>query len=161
MPKSATSTPSGSSRRTSCLTTSTPKPSSPKNTLPTPAIRMRLFTRVLQVQRHDLLGREEEPVSEDAFPAQVSARVVLQRDRDIDPVLVVLLYALDERDLPGERDVDDVSSGAWPEHDPAPLLEFDTFYDHALKRGPPLLLPEEVHSIPSSSGTPGWPRAGS
>ena len=37
---------------------------------------------------------------EDAITAQVPAWIVLQRDRDINPVLVILLYALDERDLP-------------------------------------------------------------
>src|SRR5919199_4617643 len=139
MPKSATSTPSGSSRPASLLTTSTPKPSSPKNTLPTPATRMRLgLTSVLHVQRYDLLGREEEPVPEDAaISPQVPARVVLQRNRQVGPVLVVLLYGLDIRGLPGERDVHDVSSGARPEQNPAPLLEFDTIHNQALKLGPP------------------------
>src|SRR5919199_3666766 len=105
MPKSATSTPSGSSRPASSLTTSTPKPSSPRNMLPIPATRTRLSTMsVLRVQRYNLFGGEEEPVPEDAtiFP-QIPARVVLQRNRQVDPILVILLYALDERDLPGER----------------------------------------------------------
>src|SRR5215204_2517540 len=126
MPKSTTSTPSGSSRPTSLRTTSTPKPSSPRNMLPTPATRMRLLTRELQVQWFDLLGGEEEPVTEDAITPQVSSRVVLQRHRDIDPVLVVLLYALDERGLPGAREVHDVPSGVGPEQYPAPFLELDT-----------------------------------
>src|SRR5919199_1889188 len=109
MPKSMTSTPSGNLRPASLRTTSTPKPSSPKNTLPTPATRTRLeLMRELQVQRFDLLGREEEPVAEDAFCAKVSPRVVLQRHRDVDSVLVGLLYVLDERGLPGECEVHDV-----------------------------------------------------
>src|SRR5918997_3253613 len=105
MPKSATSTPSGISRSASRRTTSTPKPSSPRNMLPTPATRVRLGLMSLQVQRFDLLGGEEEPVSENAVPAQISARIVLQRHRDIDPVLVVLLYVLDESDLPLESQI--------------------------------------------------------
>src|SRR5919199_4684018 len=161
MPKSTTSTPSGSSRPASRFATSTPKPSSPKNTLPTPATRMRLLTGVLQVQRNNLLGGEEEPVPEDAIPPEVSARVFLQRYRDIDPVLIVLLYILDERGLPGERDVHDVPAGAGPEQDLASLPKLDPLHDHALKRGPSLLLPEEVHPNPSASGTPGWSRAAS
>src|SRR3712207_3937978 len=167
MPKSITSTPSGNSRPASCLTTSTPKPSSPRNMLPTPAIRMRLglmreLRRELDVQRFDLLGGEEEPVTEDAVLSQVPPRVVLQRHRDVDPVLVVLLYALDERGLPGERQVHDISSGAGPEEDPAPLLELDSLHDHALKLRPVLVLSKEVlHPTPSASGTPGWPRSAS
>src|ERR687886_918680 len=152
MPKSTTSTPSGSSRPASRFTTSTPKPSSPKNTLPTPATRTRLLTGVLQVQRHNLLGGEEEPMPEDAIPPEILARVVLQRDRDVDPVFVVLLYALDERGLPGERDVYNVPSGAGPEQNLASLPELDPLHDHTLEGGPPLLLPEEVHySIPLST----------
>src|SRR5215208_3907561 len=148
MPKSATSTPSGSSRPASRFTTSTPKPSSPRNMLPRPAMRMRLgATSILRVQRHDLLGGEEEPVPEDAVSSQIPARVVLQRHRDVNPVLVVLLYGLDERGLPGERKVHDVTSGAGPEHDPASLLELNPVHDHALERGPPLLLPEKVHPL--------------
>src|SRR3712207_8900461 len=109
MPKSFTSTPSGSSRPASRLTTSTPKPSSPRNMLPMPAIRTRLrLTRYLRLQRYNLLGREEEAVPDNAILAQVPSRVILQRDRKVDPVLVILLYALDERDLPGEREVHDV-----------------------------------------------------
>src|SRR5215207_2305196 len=164
MPKSATSTSSGSSRPASLRTTSTPKPSSPRKTLPTPATRMRLGLMSalgIRVQRYDLLGGEEEPVPEDAVPAEVSARVVLQRYRDVDPVLVVLLYALDEGDLPGERDVHDIPSGARPEHDPAPLPDLDAAHAQALKRGPSLLLPEKVHPTPSASGTRGRLRAGS
>src|SRR5215217_4213736 len=162
MPKSATSTPSGSSRLASLRTTSTPKPSSPRNMLPTPATRTRLgLIHVLRIQRYDLLGGEEESVAEDAISPQVPARVVLQRDRNMDSILVVLLYALDKRDFPGEREVYDVPSGTGPEHDPAPLLELDALYEEALKLGPTLLLPEEVHSTPSASGIPGRPRAGS
>src|SRR5215207_3354216 len=165
MPKSTTSTPSGSSRPASLRTTSTPKPSSPRNMLPTPAMRMRLLMRELrrelQFQWFDLLGGEEEPVTEDAITPQVPSRVVLQRHRNMDPVLVVLLQALDERGLPGEREVHDVPSRVGPQQNPAPLLELDTLHDHTLKRGPSLLLPEEVHLTPSASGTPGWPRAGS
>src|SRR3712207_4697470 len=101
MPKSTTSTPSGSSRPVSLRTTSTPKPSSPRNMLPMPATRMRLLIRELrgelQAQRFDLLGVEEEPVPEYAILSQVPTRVVLKGYRDIDPVLVVLLYGLDER----------------------------------------------------------------
>src|SRR5919112_2610982 len=163
MPKSTTSTPSGSPRPASRRTTSTPKPSSPRNTFPTPATRTRpLLTIVLRVQRYDLFGGEEEPVSEGgAILSEVPARVILQRDRQVDPVLVVLLDGLDESYLAGEREVHDVPSGARPEHDPAPLLELDTLDDHALKLGSSLLLPEEVHPSPSASGTPGWPRVGS
>src|SRR5918995_2590407 len=147
MPKSATSTSSGSSRPASLRTTSTPKPSSPRNTLPMPATRMRLGLTSglgLRVQRHDLFGGEEEAVPEDAVPSQVPARVILQRHRDVDPVLVVLLYALDDRDLPGERDVHNVSSGARPEHDPALLPDLDAVHVQAPKLGSTLLLPEEV-----------------
>src|SRR3712207_1036627 len=167
MPKSTTSTPSGNSRPASRLTTSTPKPSSPRNMLPTPAIRMRLglmgeLRGELDVQRFDLLGGEEEPVTGDAFLPQVPPRVVLQRHRYVDPVLVVLLYALDERGLPGEREVHNVPSGAGPKQNPASLLELDTLHRHALKLGPVLVLSEEVfHPTPSASGTPGWPRSGS
>src|SRR5215207_2728923 len=108
--------------------------------------------RYLQVQRLDLLGGEEEPVPEDAIPAQGPARIVLQRHGDIDSVLEVLLYALDERDLPLESNVHNVPSGARPEQDPAPLLDLDTLHSHALERGPPLLIPEEVlHLNPSPS----------
>src|ERR671916_1056086 len=153
MPKSTTSTPSGSPRPASRPTTSTPKPSSPRNTLPTPATRIRLgLTSVLQVQRYDLFGGEEEPVPEGAaILSKVPARIVLQCDRQVDPVLVVLLYGLDERDLAGEREVHDVSAGAGPEHDPAPFLELDPAHDNALKLGSSLLLPEEVHPTPSAS----------
>src|SRR5918994_916693 len=98
----------------------------------------------LEVQRLDLLGREEEPVPEESVLSQVPARVVLQRHRDVDPLLVVLLYTLDERDLSLEGEVHDVTSGARPEQDPAPLLELDAVHFHALKRGPPLVIPEEV-----------------
>src|ERR671939_559485 len=113
MPKSTTSTPSGSSHPASRLTTSTPKPSSPRNTLPTPATRIRLrLTSVLHVQRHDLFGGEEEPVPQDAISPQVPARIVLQRHRDVDPVLVVLLYTFDERGLPREREIHNVPSRA-------------------------------------------------
>src|SRR5918998_1096522 len=136
MPKSLTSTPSGNSRPASRFTTSTPKPSSPRNMLPTPATRTRLLIGNLEVQRLDLLGREEEPVPEEAVLSQVAARVVLQGHRDIDPVLVVLLYALDERDLPLEGEVHDVSPGTGPEQDPASLLELYTLHDHALGCGP-------------------------
>src|SRR5215203_6075496 len=165
IPKSATSTSSGSSRPASLRTTSTPKPSSPRNTLPMPATRTRLgLTSGLgfRVQGHDLLWREVEPVPEDAVPSQVPARVIFQRHRDVDPALVVLLYTLDERDLPGERDVHNVSSGERPEHDPAPLPDLDTVHVQAPKLGSTLLLPEEVfHANPRASGTRGWPRAGS
>src|SRR5919199_265691 len=135
MPKSATSTPSGSSRPASRFTTSTPKPSSPRNMLPTPATRTRLLTSGLQVQRYNLLGGEEELVPDDAILPQIPSRVVLQRDRQVDPVLVVLLYALDERDLPGEREVYDVPPGAGSEQDPAPRLELDALHDQALECG--------------------------
>src|SRR5918994_4015011 len=166
IPKSTTSTPSGSSRPASLRTTSTPKPSSPRNMLPMPATRMRLLMRELrgelQVQRFDLLGGEEEPVPEYAILSQVSTRVVLKRHRDVDPVLVVLLYALDERGLPAEREVHNVPSGVGPEQDPAPLLEFDTLNDHALKLRPVLVLSEEVlHPTPSASGSPGRSRSAS
>src|SRR5918997_971159 len=165
MPKSTTSTPSGSSRPASRLTTSTPKPSSPRNMLPTPATRMRLLMSGLGlwVQRYNLLGGEEEPVPRHAIPPQVPSRVVLQRHRDIDLVLIILLYVLDERSLSGEREVHDVLPGVGPEQDPAPLLELDTLHDHALKRGFFLVLPEEVlHvSTPSASVTPGSPHANS
>src|SRR5919199_3697179 len=149
MPKSETSTPSGNSRPASRRTTSTPKPSSPRNMLPMPATRTRLGpTGVLQVKRHDLLRGEEEPVPEgSAILPQIPARVVLERDREVDPVLVVLLYGLDKRDLAGEREVHDVSAGPRPEHDPAPLLELDAANDDAPKLGPPLLLPEEIHLV--------------
>jgi hypothetical protein len=40
----------------------------------------------------------------------------------MDLVLVVLLYALDERDLSLESDVYDIPARARPEQDPAPLL---------------------------------------
>src|SRR5918997_3642399 len=133
------------SRSVNRLTTSTPKPSSPRKMLPTPATRTRLrLTKVLQVQRFDLLGREEEPVPEDTVPTQVPARIVLQRDRDIDPVLVVLFYTLDDRDLLLERDVHDVATRAGPEQDPASLLDLDAAYVHALKRGPLLQLSKEI-----------------
>src|SRR5215204_5577752 len=116
----------------------------------------------LEVQRLDLLGREEEPVPEEAVLSQVPARVVLQRHRDVDPLLVVLLYALDERDLPLEGEVHDVTSVAGPEQDPAPLLELHLAHDHALERGPPLILPEEVvHPTPSTSEYRGRSRSAS
>src|SRR5215207_898337 len=152
MPKSATSTPSGSSRSASRFTTSTPKPSSPRNTLPMPATRMRLLTRrSLRVQRHYLLGGEEEPVPEDAVPSQVPAGVFLECHRDVDAVLVVLLYALDERNLPRERDVHDVPAGARPEHDPATLTDLDALHVQAPKLWSTLLFLEEVHPTPSAS----------
>src|SRR5829696_9306516 len=113
--------------------------------LPMPATRMRLLMSKLrgelQVQRFDLLGGEEEPVTEYAILSQVPTRVVLKGHRDIDPVLVVLLYALDERGLPAEREVHYVPSGVGPEQDPAPLLEFDTLNDHALKGSRVVLWP--------------------
>src|SRR5918995_6669666 len=166
MPKSTTSTSSGSSRPASLRTTSTPKPSSPRNMLPMPATRMRLFMSKLrgelQVQRFDLLGGEEEPVTEYAILSQVPTRVVLKGHRDIDPVLVVLLYALDERGFPTEREVHDVPSGVGPEQDPAPLLELYTLHNHALKLGSVLVLSEEVlHATPSASGSPGRSRSAS
>src|ERR671911_337877 len=156
MPKSTTSTPSGISRPASLRTTSTPKPS----------IKMRLLIRELrgelQVQRFDLLGGEEEPVTEYASLSQVPTRVVFQRHRYIDPVLVVLLYALDERGFPAEREVHDVPSGVGPEQDPAPLLELYTLHDHALKLGSVLVLSEEVlHPTLSASGSPGRSRSAS
>src|SRR5215216_6799586 len=162
IPKSFTSTPSGNSRPASRFTTSTPNPSSPRNMLPMPAIRTRLLIGNLEVQRLDLLGREEEPVPEEAFLSQVPPRVVLQRHRDVDPLLVILLYALDERHLPLEGQVHDIRSGAGPEQDAAPLLELNLADDHALKRGPLLVLSEEVvHPTPSASEHPGRSRSAS
>src|SRR5918998_3121517 len=152
MPQSTTSTPSGNSRPASLLTTSTPKPSSPRNTLPMPATRTRSLMGYLEVQRFDLLGREEEPVPEEAVLSQVAARVVLQRHRDVDPLFVVLFYARDEGDLPLEGQVHDVSAGIGPEQNPAALLDLDATHDHALERGPLLMLPEEVlHPTPAAS----------
>src|ERR687897_977210 len=85
IPKSTTSTPSGSLRPESRPTTSTPKPSSPRKMLPIPAMRTRLGIGGLRVERHDLIWREEESVPQDVGVSQVSARVVLQRDREVDP----------------------------------------------------------------------------
>src|SRR5919112_2471375 len=160
MPKSFTWTPSGHSRPASRLTTSTPNPSSPRNMLPIPAIRIRLLMGDLEVQRLDLLGGEKEPMSKEAVRSKVAARVLLERHRDVDPVLVILLYTLDERDLPLEREVHDVSSGTGPEQDPAPLLELDAAHEQAPERGPLLVLPEEVlHPSPAASGCPGRSRS--
>src|SRR5215204_144671 len=102
--------------------------------LPTPATRTRLLIGNLEVQRLDLLEREKESVPEKAALSQVAARIVLQGHRDMDPVLVVLLYALDERDLPLEGEVHDVSPSTGPEQDPASLRELDATHDHALER---------------------------
>src|SRR5215203_5553519 len=105
MPKSTASTPSGSSRSESRPTTSTPKPSSPRKTLPMPATRMRLLIGSLRVEGHYLIGREEKPVPQDVSISEVPARIVLQRDGQVDPVFVVLLDSLDERDLSAESQV--------------------------------------------------------
>ena len=69
MPKSTTSTPVG--RDTRRRPARTPNPSSPRNTLPIPADQ--------HPQRHDLLGREEEPVP---ALAEVAARVVVDQHAD-------------------------------------------------------------------------------
>jgi hypothetical protein len=84
-------------------------------------------------------------VPEDVGVSQVPARVVLQRDREVDPFLVVLLDGLDERDLSLESQVHDVPSGAGPEHHAATLRELDTVHGHTSERGSLLLFPEEIH----------------
>src|SRR5215207_5317609 len=142
MPKSTTSTPSGSSRSESLPTTSTPKPSSPRKTLPMPATRMRLLIGGLRVERHYLNGREEEPVPQDLGISEVPAGVVLQRDREMDPFFVVLFDGLDEGNLPLQRQVHDVPSSAGPEHDAATLDELDAVHGHTLERGSFLLVPQ-------------------
>src|SRR4028119_1462678 len=153
MPKSFTSTPSGNGRSASSRTTSTPKPSSPRRGLPLPATRMRSgLMRGLQIQRLDLFGGEEEPVTEEAVLPEVPPRVVLERHGDVDPALVVLLYALDGRDLALEGEVHDVPAGAGPEQDPAPFLEIHAAHGQALERWPLLVLSEEVlHPSPAAS----------
>src|SRR5215212_10085065 len=134
----------------------------PRNMLPMPAIRTRLLIGNLEVQWLELLGREEEPVPEEAFLSQVPPRVVLQRYRDVDPLLVILLYALDERDLSLESHVHDIPSGARPEQDPTPLPELDAAYGHALKCGSLLIVAEKVlHPTLSASGCPGRFRSAS
>ena len=66
MPKSTTSTPAGSARRPSRSASATPKPSSPRKTLPIPATRIRGRRDggrpSSALERLDLVGREEEAV---------------------------------------------------------------------------------------------------
>src|SRR4028118_219636 len=159
MPKSFTSTPSGSGRSASRRTTSTPKPSSPRKMLPMPAIRTRSgLMRRLQIQGLDLFGGEEEPVPEEAAFPQIPPRVVLEGHGDVYPALVILLYALDERDLSLEGEVHDVPPGTGPEQDAATLLEIHAAHGHALERGPLLVFPAEVlHPSPATSRHPRQP----
>src|SRR5581483_10418317 len=56
----------------------------------------------------DLLRCEEEAMAGPALLAQVAARILLQGDREVDAVFIVLLDRLDEGHLAGQRDVHDV-----------------------------------------------------
>ncbi len=60
--------------------------------------------------RFDLLDIEEEAVAGLAQHAQVLAGIVIHHDRHLYLAFVVLLDALDDPDLPGQRDVHNVAA---------------------------------------------------
>src|SRR5579884_143332 len=89
------STPSGSSRSCSALTTSPPKPSSRSQALPTPATRMLRSRSPLIVDHLHLVGKEEQEPS--TLAQQLLARVVVNRQRQMGSAVVVGEDALDGR----------------------------------------------------------------
>src|SRR5438309_2594134 len=95
IPKSTTRTPSGRSRPARRRTTSTPKASSPRKMLPTPATRTRgrFMTPPISILNEGLhfVRPEEEAVSWLAQGAEVAARVVIDGDGQVHLPLVILL----------------------------------------------------------------------
>ena len=106
-------------RWTSRFTTSTPNPSSPRKMFPIPATRMRGrrlaasgARRCFVRQWFDFLRDKEKAMAGLAQHTHIPPGIVLQHHADVDLAFVVLLDALDERDLPGQRDVEDVAAVA-------------------------------------------------
>src|SRR5262249_24386754 len=90
--------------------------------------------------RLDLIGREEEMAGLPGH-AQSPARVLLQCDGEMDPVLIILLNGLSNGDFAGQRQVEDVASGARTESDLAAPGDRCAMYGHALWGWPLQYLP--------------------
>ena len=112
MPKSTTRTPAGSSSAARRLRHLHPEPVVAQEDVPDAGdagCRLCVIPRSPSwpPQRLDLGGREEEAVARLTPQAEVPAGVVVQRDGDVDPVLVVLHDRLDGgrscRPGPGRR----------------------------------------------------------
>src|SRR5581483_28986 len=84
----------------------------------------------------DLLRCEEEAMAGPALLAQVAARILLQGDREVDAVFIVLLDRLDEGHLAGQRDVHDVGARARVKPHLAPLADLGPVYHDAAWRRP-------------------------
>ena len=120
MPKSATSTPCGSSRSRRRLATAPPKPSSRRQGLPTAATRISLrwgAPRVVRCRGELDLAREEE-VEAARLAHQLLPWVVVDRDPEMDPVVVVDVDPLERRRPAVEHPVVGVDPAGEPEDEP-------------------------------------------
>ena len=118
MPKSTTETPEGSSRSSSRLRDRPPKPSSRIQALPTPATRICFSSSRAHCGHSTSTGREEEEAADLAH--QLLARVVVDRDAEVDAAVVVEVDALDRRRPPVEHAVVGVAVALGPQHDRSP-----------------------------------------
>jgi hypothetical protein len=76
-------------------------------------------------QRFNLVGRKEESVARLAEQSQISARVIVQHNREVDFTLIVLLDRLNYRSLSDKRQVKDVTTVPRPQTHPATFLEIE------------------------------------
>src|SRR3954447_21546909 len=113
-PKSITVTPAGSSRASSRLTTSGPKPSSCIQALPTPATRICFW----KSGTPRLVGSEEQVAPDVAH--DVLAGHIVDRDAELHVAVEVDVDALDRRAAPLHEMVLRVASRSGPEHHRVP-----------------------------------------
>src|SRR5579862_4929121 len=122
MPKSSTCASGGGSRRINSRTTSTPKASSPKKMLPSPAMRMRIVLFPLPQGFHFICA-VEKAMPGLAQHSKIPPRIVLHHERQVDFILRVLLDGFDDGDPPGKRHVHRVGAALWTDANAVAGLE--------------------------------------
>src|SRR5512146_1685200 len=147
MPKSRTQTFSGNSRCVRRCTTSTPKASSPRKMLPTPATSTLPFTWHLAIQRQRLnfLRREKEAMSGLPQHAEIAPGIVFENNGQMHLVIEIRLDGLDNRNLPLESHVEDVGTLLWPDAHAVACTQRNTECGDALQSGILLLRIPRTH----------------
>src|SRR5579862_1469246 len=137
MPKSLTTTLSGSIMEASCFTTSTPKASSPRKMLPRPATSTLPSMTVLGffgIDRLNFVRREEEPMSGLAQHSQIATGIVFQHHRQVDLIFEVALNGLDDSYASSHGDVHDIGALLRPKAHAIADVQFYSESCHAGQR---------------------------
>src|SRR5690349_9997955 len=141
MPKSLTTTPSGREQRARRCATSTPKASSPRKMLPTPATStlalmcsLAIHWTAVQNQWLHFFGRKEEAVPRLAQHSQVAPRIIFKDNRQMNSFVKIVLNRFNHREPALQCQIHDVGRLLRPEANAVPSFQCDTKDHYALDR---------------------------